>query len=453
MSAKPFEKILIANRSEIARRVARSARAMGISVVAVHSEADAEAPFVKEADEAICIGPPSPKDSYLRVDAILAAAKQSGAQAIHPGYGFLSESVELAKACQTENIVFVGPSVEAIQAMGGKIEAKQTMQEAGVPVVPWFEGALADVEGAVQSAERIGYPVMLKTSAGGGGIGMYKCAKEKALRKNFDDAKKKGEMFFGSAALMLEKYIENPHHVEVQILADSHGNTLHLFERECSVQRRHQKLLEESPSPFLSEQTRAAMCEAAVTAAKTVDYVGAGTVEFVVDAEQNFYFLEMNTRLQVEHPVTEMRLGIDLVEWQLRVAAGESLPWKQHELVPQGHAIELRICAEDPEKHFFPSPGALGDVVWPTGEGIRVDAGVESQSVVQPFYDSLIAKLIGHGASRDEAIARLEKALSETQVEGVKTTMGLHQRILAEPTFQTGTYNTGYLADVLGLKS
>lgn len=453
MSGKPFEKILVANRSEIARRVARSARAMGIQVVAVHSEADAEAPFVKEADEAVCIGPPPPKESYLRVDAIIAAAKQTGAQAIHPGYGFLSESVELAQACKAENIVFVGPTVDAIRAMGGKIEAKQTMQGAGVPVVPWYEGALADVEGAVQSAEAIGYPVMLKTSAGGGGIGMYKCDKEKALRKNFEDAQKKGEMFFGSAALMLEKYIENPHHVEVQILADTHGRTLHLFERECSVQRRHQKLLEESPSPFLDAETRAAMCEAAVTAAQTVGYVGAGTVEFVVDAAQNFFFLEMNTRLQVEHPITEMRLGLDLVEWQLRVAAGEALPWHQADLEPRGHAIELRLCAEDPDKRFFPSPGHLGEVVWPSGEGIRVDAGVESASVVQPYYDSLIAKLIGYGTTRDEAIARLERALAETRVEGIVTTVGLHQRILAEPTFRSGTYDTGYLASVFGLKS
>ena len=447
-----FKKILVANRSEIARRVTRTAKRMGMTVVAVHSEADAGAPFVKEADEAICIGPPPPKESYLKVDAIVEAAKESGAEAIHPGYGFLSESPELAKACEEAGIAFVGPPVSAVRAMGGKIEAKKTMQAVGVPVVPWYEGPLDDEEGAVKAAEGIGYPVMLKTSAGGGGIGMYRCDKEKTLRKSFDDAKKKGEMFFGSAALLLEKYVEKPHHVEVQVLADQHGKTLHLFERECSVQRRHQKLLEESPSPFLAEETRAAMCQAAVKAAETVGYVGAGTVEFVVDSDQNFYFLEMNTRLQVEHPVTEMRLGIDLVEWQLRIAAGERLTLEQDALTPQGHAIELRICAEDPDKRFFPSPGTLGEVRWPEGEGIRVDAGVESQSQVLPFYDSLIGKIIGHGQDRDEAIARLLAALERTKLEGVVTTVDFHKRVLANDVFRAGRYDTGFIAEVLGLK-
>lgn len=448
-----FQKILVANRSEIARRVARTARRMGIGVVAVYSEADKDAPHVREADEAVCIGPPTPKESYLNVEAIVEAAKETGAEAIHPGYGFLSESEVLAKACEDAGIVFVGPPVSAIRAMGAKIAAKKTMQAAGVPVVPWYEGSLDDEEAAVKAAEQIGYPVMLKTSAGGGGIGMHRCDKEKKLRKSFEDAKKKGELFFGSAELLLEKYVERPHHVEVQILADAHKKTLHLFERECSIQRRHQKLVEEAPSPFLTEKTRKAICATAVKAAEAVGYVNAGTVEFVVDAEQNFYFLEMNTRLQVEHPVTEMILGLDIVEQQLRIAAGEKLPFEQDALRPKGHAIELRICAEDPDKRFFPSPGKLGEVVWPKGEGIRVDAGVESGGQVSPFYDSLIAKIIGYGATRAEAIERLERALEETKIEGVSTTVAFHQRVLAHEDFRAGRYDTGFIEEKLGLKS
>ncbi len=452
MSDKPFQKLLVANRSEIARRVMRSARRMGIATVAVHSEADAGAPFVTEADEAVCIGAPPPKESYLNVAAILAAAKATGADAIHPGYGFLSESEELLKACEENGVTFIGPPRDAMRAMGGKIEAKRTMQRAGVPVVPWHDGALDDEDGAVRVAEEIGYPIMLKTSAGGGGIGMHRCDTEKKLRKSFDDAKKKGEMFFGSSEVFLERYVESPHHIEVQILADAHGKVLHLFERECSVQRRHQKLVEEAPSPFLTPDTRAAICAAAVKAGEAVGYVNAGTVEFVVDSDQSFYFLEMNTRLQVEHPVTEAILGIDIVELQLRIAAGEPLPFEQSELTPRGHAIELRVCAEDPDKRFFPSPGPLGDVVWPRGEGIRVDAGVESGGQVTPFYDSLIAKLIGHGSTRAEAIERLQRALAATRVEGVKTTLGFHETVLANDVFKSGTYDTGFIANVLQLK-
>jgi acetyl-CoA carboxylase biotin carboxylase subunit len=448
-----FDKLLVANRSEIARRVMRTARRMGIGCVAVYSEADAEAPFVKEADEAVCIGPPPPKESYLNVDAILKAAKDTGAGAIHPGYGFLSESEDLVARCDAAGIVFVGPPVSAMKAMGAKIAAKQTMETAGVPVVPWHKGSLDDEDAAVAAAEHIGFPVMLKTSAGGGGIGMYKCKKEKKLRKSFEDARKKGEMFFGSPEVFLEKYIESPHHIEVQILADTHGNVLHLYERECSVQRRHQKLVEEAPSPFLSDATRASMCSTAVTAARAVGYVGAGTVEMVVDADQQYFFLEMNTRLQVEHPVTEMILGHDLVELQLRVAAGEALPMKQADLTPDGHAIELRVCAEDPDKRFFPSPGTLGEVTWPEGEGVRVDAGVESGNAVPQFYDSLIAKIIGHGATRAEAIERLLKALESTKVDGVATTLDFHRRVLENDVFRAGTYDTHFIEDHLGLKS
>ncbi|MFZ9886734.1 MAG: acetyl-CoA carboxylase biotin carboxylase subunit [Myxococcota bacterium] len=447
-----FRKLLVANRSEIARRVMRTARRLGIATVAVYSEADQGAPFVTEADEAICIGPPPPRESYLNVDAIIAAARQTGADAVHPGYGFLSESEALQSACAAAGIVFVGPPREAIRAMGGKIEAKRSMERAGVPVVPWHAGHIETEDEAAVIAEKVGYPIMLKTSAGGGGIGMHRCDNEKKLRKSFEDAKKKGEMFFGSSEVFLERYVESPHHIEVQILADQHGKVLHLFDRECSVQRRHQKLIEEAPSPFLTEATRAAICEAAVKAAAAVGYTNAGTVEFVVDSDQQFYFLEMNTRLQVEHPVTEAILGLDIVEWQLRVAAGERLPFEQSELRPHGHAIELRVCAEDPEKRFFPSPGALGQVRWPAGPGIRVDAGVETGGQITPFYDSLIAKLIGHGPTREEAIARLEAALAETQVEGVATTLGFHRTVLAHEVFRSGHYDTGFIADVLQMK-
>jgi acetyl-CoA carboxylase biotin carboxylase subunit len=381
------------------------------------------------------------------------AAEKTGAEAIHPGYGFLSESEELVAACEAADVLFVGPPTSAMKAMGAKVAAKKTMQAAGVPVVPWFEGHLETEDDAAKAAETVGYPIMLKTSAGGGGIGMHRCDNEKKLRKSFEDAKRKGEMFFGSSEVFLERYIESPHHIEVQVIADKHGKVLHLFERECSVQRRHQKLVEEAPSPFLSEATRAAICETAVKAAAAVGYVNAGTVELVVDQDQGFFFLEMNTRLQVEHPVTEAILGLDIVELQLRIAAGEPLGLEQCDLVPRGHAIELRVCAEDPDKRFFPSPGTLGEVVWPSGEGIRVDAGVERGGQVSAFYDSLIAKIIGHGASREEAIARLLRALGQTRVEGVQTTLDFHRRVLAHEVFRRGTYDTGFIADHLGLKT
>jgi len=446
-----FGKLLIANRGEIARRIGRTAKKLGIVVVAVHSDADVDAPFVREADERVRIGPPPPKESYLNVQAILDAAKQTGAQAIHPGYGFLSESESLVAACEERGIAFVGPTRSAMRAMGSKIEAKATMRRAGVPVVPGRDEALEAADDAAKVADEIGYPVMLKASAGGGGIGMAKCKNEKQLRSAFDDAKKKGEMFFGSSAVFLEKLVESAHHIEVQILADEGGRVVHLYERECSVQRRHQKVLEETPSPLLDEAARAALCAAAVKAAEAVSYRSAGTVEFVVDANKQFYFLEMNTRLQVEHPITEETLGVDLVEQQLRVAAGERLGLER--LTRRGHAIELRICAEDPDKRFFPSPGTLGDVVWPTGEGIRVDAGVETGSVVPPFYDSLLAKIIGFAPTRAEAIARLEEALARTTLTGIATNLSMHRRILADEEFRAGRYDTSFLEARLGLKA
>jgi acetyl-CoA carboxylase, biotin carboxylase subunit len=448
-----FSKVLIANRGEIARRIARTAKSMGIKVVAVYSEADAEAPFVKEADEAICIGPPAPKESYLNIGAIMKAAADTKAEAIHPGYGFLSESSELVKACDEAGLAFVGPGLTAIEAMGSKVRAKQAMRAADVPVVPGSEGAVPDVDTAVAMAEEIGFPVMLKASAGGGGIGMVKCKSEKKLRKSFEDAQKKGEMFFGSSELLLEKCIENPHHVEVQVFGDKAGNIIHLFDRECSVQRRNQKILEEAPSPFVKDDVRQKICAAAVRAAETVGYENAGTVEFVMDGEGQFYFLEMNTRLQVEHPVTESILGLDLVEWQFRIAAGEDLPKTQDEIQTCGHAIELRLCAEDPARRFFPSPGTISKAKWPSGPGIRVDSAVESGSEITPYYDSMFAKLVGFGETREQAISILESALDNLQIEGITHNGDLHRTILGDSVFRGGNYNTGYLEEVHGLKS
>jgi acetyl-CoA carboxylase biotin carboxylase subunit len=447
-----FHKLLIANRSEIARRIGRTAKKMGLAVVAVHSDADEGAPFVREADERVRIGPAPPKESYLNVEAILAAANKTGADAIHPGYGFLSENEGFVHACQSAGIAFIGPPVSAMKAMSSKIESKLTMAKAGVPVVPGPIAALESEQDAVHAADAVGYPVMLKASAGGGGIGMAKCQSEKQLRSAYEDARKKGETFFGSSRVFIEKLVESPHHIEVQIIADAHGDVRHLLERECSIQRRHQKVLEETPSCLLDEATRTAVCDAAVKAARAVGYVSAGTVEFVMDDAHTFYFLEMNTRLQVEHPITEETLRIDIVEQQLRIAAGERLALP-HPLLPHGHAIELRICAEDPDKRFFPQPGTLGEVVWPRGTGIRVDAGVESGSAVPPYYDSLLAKLIGHGATREQAIERLLRALDETRIAGIKTNLKMHRRILADEGFRQGNTTTSFLEDRLGYKS
>ncbi len=447
------KKLLIANRGEIARRIIRTARRLDIETIAVFSDADADAPFVKEAHHTMRIGAPPPKDSYANVGNIIEALKHSGADALHPGYGFLSESDALVSGCSSVYVTFVGPNLQAIRAMGSKIESKQAMVKAGVPVVPGPIEALESEDDAVAAANAVGYPVMLKASAGGGGIGMAKCKNEKQLRSAFEDAQKKGQQFFGSSRVFIEKCIENPHHIEVQIMADKHGNVHALFERECSIQRRNQKVLEETPSPLVDRHPgmRERLCDAAVAAAKAVNYDNAGTVEFVADDAGNFYFLEMNTRLQVEHPITEAITGLDIVELQLRAAAGErldSLPLKR-----QGHAIELRVCAEDPDKRFFPSPGTITKAQWPSGDGIRVDAGVESGSVVPPFYDSLLAKVIGHGPDRAAAIARLQGALETTLIEGLTTNLSLHQRILAHEAFQAGDTNTAFIETHLGLKS
>ncbi|GGA32482.1 biotin carboxylase 2 [Kroppenstedtia guangzhouensis] len=436
-------KLLIANRGEIARRILRTCRQRGIQTVAVHSEADRDLPFVREADEAVCIGPPPVAKSYLNMDAILDAARDTGADAIHPGYGLLSENGEFARRVQEAGLIFVGPSPEVITQMGDKVTARRRMEEAGIPVVPGSNG-ICDLSEASREAARIGYPLMLKASAGGGGIGMEVLRSEADLEKAFASAQGRAQAYFGDKTLFMERFIESPRHVEVQVFSDGTGRTLHLFERECSVQRRNQKVVEESPSPSIRPETREALCRAAVQAAKAVGYTGAGTVEFLVDSEENFFFLEMNTRLQVEHPVTEMVTGLDLVALQLDVAEGKPLPFGQDRIESGGHALEYRIYAEDPER-LYPSPGTLKTFAPPTGEGIRVDAGVESGSEVAPYYDPMIAKCIVWGKDRDEALARSLKALSSFRVEGIKSNLPLLIRVLEHPDFLRGKYNTGLL--------
>lgn len=434
-----FQKILIANRGEIARRVIRTCRKMGIQTVAVYSDADRDAPHVREADEAVWIGPPPVAQSYLRIDAILDAARQTGAEAIHPGYGFLSENGEFAARCEEAGLVFIGPSPEVITAMGSKIEARRRMKEAGVPVVPGGEGAVESLEQALALAEEIGYPVMLKASAGGGGIGMSLVRSPEELTKAYESTRTRSRNYFGDEAVFLEKFVENPRHIEVQVAADGKGRVVHLFERECSVQRRHQKVIEESPSPFLDEEKRARLTDAAVRGAAAIGYRNLGTVEFIFDGEGNFYFLEMNTRLQVEHPVTEMITGLDLVEWQIRIAAGEPLPLDQDRISRRGAAIECRVYAEDPVR-FLPSPGTVTALEWP-GD-VRVDAGVEAGSAVTPYYDPLIAKIIAWGESRAEATERLERALESVRIDGIKTNVPMLLEVLRSEPFRRGTYTT-----------
>ncbi|BCJ86144.1 acetyl-CoA carboxylase biotin carboxylase subunit [Effusibacillus dendaii] len=439
-----FDKILIANRGEIAVRVIRTCKRMNVKTVAVYSEADAEAPHVKLADEAYLIGGSRVNDSYLNIDKIIEIAKQTGAEAVHPGYGLLSENSAFARRCEEAGIVFIGPSPDVIARMGSKIESRKAMEEVGVPVVPGITHPLADEEEAAQVASKMGYPVMLKASAGGGGIGMQIVRSEEELRKAFAGNQKRATDFFGDGAMYIEKYIENPRHIEIQILADKAGNTVYLWERECSIQRRHQKVVEEAPSPFLDETTRIAMGEAAVRAAKSLGYSNAGTIEFLVDTDRNFYFLEMNTRLQVEHPVTEEITGLDLVEWQLQIAAGQLLTFGQSDVKRQGHAIEVRIYAEDP-KTFFPSPGTITKFSVPEGKGIRHELAVNERSVVTPFYDPMIAKLIVTGDTREEAIDRLQSALADYHVEGIKTNIPMLQQVAAHPAFRSGDTTTDFV--------
>ncbi|QIZ07784.1 acetyl-CoA carboxylase biotin carboxylase subunit [Priestia megaterium] len=446
-----FKKVLIANRGEIAVRVIRTCKALGITTIGVYSEADADAPHVKMEDEAYLIGGSRVAESYLNINKILEVAQVSGAEAIHPGYGLLSENTDFARRCEEAGLVFIGPSPEVISKMGSKIESRKAMEGAGVPVVPGITYLLADEEEAVEAAGRIGYPVMLKASAGGGGIGMQVVHNGDEIRKAFAGNQKRATDFFGDGAMYIEKFVENPRHIEIQILADSFGNTVYLWERECSIQRRHQKVVEEAPSSFITEKTRAKMGEAAVKAAQSIGYKNAGTIEFLVDEEQNFYFLEMNTRLQVEHPVTEEITGLDLVEKQLQIAAGEALKFSQEDVKREGHAIEVRIYAEDP-KTFFPSPGKITKLELPNGPGVRHELAIHGQSAVTPFYDPMIAKLVVKGSNREEAINRLQAALADYHIEGIKTNIPMLQEVIAHPAFQSGDTTTDFVNKYLKTK-
>ncbi|MGG3449865.1 acetyl-CoA carboxylase biotin carboxylase subunit [Domibacillus aminovorans] len=443
-----FTKVLVANRGEIAVRVMRTCKSLGISTIGVYSEADAEAPHVKMADEAYLIGGPRVAESYVNIDKILEVARLSEVEAIHPGYGLLSENAEFVRRCEQEGLIFIGPSSEVISRMGSKIESRKAMEQVGIPIVPGITYPLADAEEAVQVADRMGYPVMLKASAGGGGIGMQIVRSADEIRKAFGGNQKRATDFFGDGAMYVEKYVENPRHIEIQILADGFGNTVYLWERECSVQRRHQKVVEEAPSSFLDEVTRSKMGEASVKAAKSIGYRNAGTIEFLVDADKNFYFLEMNTRLQVEHPVTEEITGLDLVAEQLRIAAGDSLNFIQSDVKLDGHAIEVRIYAEDP-KTFFPSPGTITKLVLPEGPGIRHELAVSDKSVVTPFYDPMIAKLVIKGKGRNEAIDRLQFALAHYRVEGIKTNIPMLQEVAAHLAFRSGDTTTNFVEKYL----
>jgi acetyl-CoA carboxylase, biotin carboxylase subunit len=433
--------VLVANRGEIARRVIRACRALGIRAIAVYSEADTGWPHVADADQAVPIGPAPPRESYLSIDRILAAARESGARAVHPGYGFLSESWRFAKACEEAGLVFVGPPWRVIQQMGDKVAARRRMQEAGVPVVPGSEDALDALEAAIAVGEKVGYPLMLKAAAGGGGIGMVRVADAAGLPAAWTSAQRRAQAAFGSGALFVERYMTEPRHVEVQVFGDAQGQVVHLHERECSIQRRHQKLIEESPAPVLPPDVKARLVAAAVAGARAVGYVNAGTMEFIVQG-RDFYFLEMNTRLQVEHPVTEEVTGLDLVQAQLRVAGGASLPWTQEEIFPRGAAIECRIYAEDPAKGFMPSPGPITRLVLPEGPGVRLECGVAEGVQVSVHYDPLLAKLVTRGDTREEAIARMATALDGLTVEGVRTVIPFHRRVLASAAFRAGRIHT-----------
>ena len=443
-----FDKILIANRGEIACRVMRTAKRLGIATVAVYSDADADALHVREADEAVRIGPPPSAQSYLDIDAVVAACKSTGAQAVHPGYGFLSENARFAERLAAEGIAFVGPPVGAITAMGDKIASKKLADKAGVNTIPGYTDVVADAEQAVTIAKDIGFPVMLKASAGGGGKGMRVAHDEADCREGFERATSEARSSFGDDRVFIEKFIVQPRHIEIQVLADTHGNCVYLGERECSIQRRHQKVIEEAPSPFLDEATRKAMGEQAVALARAVDYCSAGTVEFIVDKDLNFYFLEMNTRLQVEHPVTEIVTGQDLVEHMLRVAAGERLDLKQADIKLEGWAVEARIYAEDPLRNFLPSVGRLVRYQQPAeGDGVRVDAGVYEGGEVSMFYDPMIAKLIGYGASREEAIEKLKGALGRYVIRGPADNIAFLSALAAHPRFARGDMSTAFIEE------
>ena len=440
-----FKRILVANRGEIALRILRACRELGIETVAVFSEADRGANYLKLADEAFCIGPARAADSYLRIDRVISAAEIGNVQAIHPGYGFLAENAHFADVCRSCNIEFIGPTHEAMALVGDKNAARQLAGEVNVPVVPGSDGLVQSEAQAVSLAHQIGFPVLIKASAGGGGRGMRVAANDLALRAALQQAQAEAQAAFGNSDVYLEKYIEHPRHVEVQILADQHGSVVHLWERDCTMQRRHQKLVEESPAPLLEENTRAAMCEAAVRLVRDANYTNAGTVEFIVDRQGDFYFIELNARIQVEHPVTEMVTGVDLIKAQIMVAAGEPLPARQEDIHLNGAAIECRINAEDPRKNFRPTPGVITRLIAPGGFGVRFDTHVHAGYVVSPHYDSMIAKLIVHQANREEAIACMQRALAELRIEGVKTTIPLLRDILDHVAFAEGRVDTTFI--------
>jgi acetyl-CoA carboxylase biotin carboxylase subunit len=441
-----MKKILVANRGEIALRIMRSAREMGIATVAIYSEADRAMPFVQYADEAVCIGPAPSNQSYLLTDKIIGAARQTGADAIHPGYGFLSENARFAQAVKDAGLIFIGPSPSAIEMMGSKLAAKQAAQRFGVPMVPGTETPLRSIDEAREVVQKTGFPILIKASAGGGGKGMRVVNNLEELEEQVKMAKSEAMSAFGDDAVFIEKYVGSPRHIEIQVLGDQHGNYVYLFERECSIQRRHQKLIEEAPSSCLTPDIREAMGKCALDVARACQYYGAGTVEFLVDEHLQFYFLEMNTRLQVEHPVTEMITGLDLVKEQIRVARGEKLAFSQADLKINGHAIELRICAEDPANNFLPDTGTLTTYVRPQGYGIRVDDGYERGMEIPIYYDPMISKLIAWGANREEARERLLRAISEYHVKGIRTTLPFGSWALQQPAFINGAFDTNFIS-------
>jgi acetyl-CoA carboxylase biotin carboxylase subunit len=440
-----IEKVLVANRGEIALRVIRTLREMGIASVAVFSEADRNELHVRAADEAYPIGPPAPSESYLRIDKIVAVAKESGCHAVHPGYGFLSENAAFARAVEDAGLVFIGPSPESIAAAGDKIRARATMMKSGVPVIPGSEGPAPDAKAAAKIAKQTGFPVALKAVGGGGGKGIRVVREAGELKSSFERAASEAESAFGNAAVYVEKFLEAPRHIEVQVLADSHGHTVHLGERECSIQRRHQKLLEETPSPFVDDALRQRMGEAAVLAARAVNYRGAGTVEFLVDKDGSFYFLEMNTRIQVEHPITELVYGVDLVRLQVEVAAGAKLPFRQEDVRPTGHAIEIRLTAEDPAAGFLPQTGTVEVLRMPQGPGVRIDSNLYPGQQITLHYDPMIGKVIVHGRDREDAIARMKRVLTEMRLVGIRTCAPLLRALLDDERFRRGDTDTAYL--------
>ncbi len=440
-----MKKILVANRGEIALRVMRTCRQMGISTVAIYSEADRNSPHVRFADEAVCVGPAASKDSYLRIDKIIQVCKDLGVDGIHPGYGFLSENAAFAKACEENGVIFIGPTVEAIEIMGSKLAAKQAVSRFDVPLVPGTDQPITDVQEAKRLAAEIGFPILIKASAGGGGKGMRIVEGAEDFEEQMKLAVSEATSAFGDGSVFIEKFVTSPRHIEIQILGDTHGNIVYLFERECSIQRRHQKVVEEAPSAVLTPALRQQMGEAAVQVARSVNYVGAGTVEFIVNHQLDFYFLEMNTRLQVEHPVTEMITGVDLVKEQIQIARGEKISFRQEDLRIHGHAIELRVYAEDPLNNFLPDIGKLEVYQLPQGEGVRVDDGFDEGMDIPIYYDPMIAKLIAHGHNRADAIQKLKKAIEDYQIKGVKTTLPFGTFVLNHAAFTTGDFDTKFV--------